>query len=159
MSQSEWKDHGTVKPDDEQRRAPGKRRRWLLGLEPISEGGLKGKRAQAWDVEDELIAVALLGDVTIDLSQNKSAPAEIDIEAYAIIRDVDVLVAEDTHVEMFGGVLRGNLKNEVPLVPEERRDRVIRIHGHCMAGDVTARLADGHQPASSDLGDERRDSS
>jgi hypothetical protein len=63
MSQSEWKDHGTVKPDDEQRRAPGKRRRWLLGLEPISEGGLKGKRAQAWDVEDELIAVALLGDV------------------------------------------------------------------------------------------------
>lgn len=128
-------------PNDEQRGAAGKRRRWLVGLEPISEGGLRGKRAQAWDVEDELIAVALLGDVTIDLSQNKSAPAEIDIEAYALIRDIDVLVAEDAHVEMFGGVLRGNLKNEVPPVPEERRGRVIRIHGHCMLGDVTACLA------------------
>jgi hypothetical protein len=149
----------TVKPDAAQRGAAGKRRRWLLGLEPIFEGGLKGKRAQAWDVEDELIAVALLGDVTIDLSQNKSAPAEINIEAYAIIRDVDVLAAEDTHVEMFGGVLRGNLENEVPPVPEERRDRVIRIHGHCMAGDVRARLADGHQPASLDLGDEDQASS
>ena len=128
-------------PNDEQRGAAGKRRRWLVGLEPISEGGPRGKRAQAWDVEDELIAVALLGDVTIDLSQNKSAPAEIDIEAYALIRDIDVLVAEDAHVEMFGGVLRGNLKNEVPPVPEERRGRVIRIHGHCMLGDVTACLA------------------
>jgi len=45
-------------------------RRWLVGLEPIFEGGWlhKGKRAQRWDVEDELSAVALFGDVTIDLS-------------------------------------------------------------------------------------------
>jgi hypothetical protein len=138
----------TVKSDDQQRGTVGKRRRWILGLEPIFEGGLQGERARAWDVEDELIAVALFGDVTIDLSQNRSAPAEIDIEAYAIIRDVDVLVAKDTHVEMFGGVLRGDLKNEVPPVPEERRDHVIRIHGHCMAGDVTAQLADGDQRSS-----------
>lgn len=117
----------------------------MLGLEPIFEGGRKGKRAQAWDVEDELIAVALLGDVTIDLSQSDSAPAEVDIEAYAIIRDVDVLVAEGTHVEMFGGVLRGELDNTVPAVPEESRERLVRIHGHCMAGDVTARLATGDQ--------------
>jgi hypothetical protein len=47
----------------------GRRRRWFLGLEPIFEAGRKGKRAQTWDVEDDLIAVALLGDVTIDLSQ------------------------------------------------------------------------------------------
>ena len=47
-----------------------KRTRWLLGLEPIFEGGWlhRGKRAQSWDVESELVAVALLGDVTIDLS-------------------------------------------------------------------------------------------
>jgi hypothetical protein len=132
-----------VSPEDQS--ATGKRRRWLLGLGPIFEGGLKGKRAQAWDVEDELIAVALLGDVTIDLSQSESAPAVIDIEAYAIIRDVDVLVAEGTHVEMFGGVLRGELDNDVPAVPEESRERRVRIHGHCMLGDVTARLAKGNQ--------------
>lgn len=121
--------------------APGRRRRWLLGLDPIFEGGRRGQRARDWDVEDELIAVALLGDVTIDLSQTATAPAVIDIRAYAIIRDVDILVAPGTHVEMFGGVWRGDLDNHVPAVPEEQRQRVVRIHGHSVAGDVTAHVA------------------
>ena len=112
-----------------------------------SSKGRRGKRAQAWDVEDELIAIALLGDVTIDLSQVKSSPAEIDIDAYAIFRDVDVLVAEGSHVEMSGGVLRGDLRNEVPALPEEHRHNVIRIHGHTLFGDVTARIAGEHPHA------------
>ena len=120
----------------------GRRRRWLLALDPVFEAGRQGERARAWDVEDELIAVALLGDVTIDLSQTGNAPAEIDIEAYAIFRDVDVLVAEGDHVELFGGVLRGDLRKDVPAVPAERRDRVIRIHGHTVLGDVTVRAAE-----------------
>jgi hypothetical protein len=41
-----------------------------------------------------------------------------------------VLVAKGTHVEMSGGVLRGDLRNAVPAVPEEHRKNVIRIHGH-----------------------------
>ena len=85
--------------------------------------------------------------MTIDLSQVKGAPAEIDIDAYAILRDVDVLVAEGTHVEMSGGVLRGELRNAVPVVPEEQRRNVIRIHGHTLLGDVTARIAAEHPHA------------
>jgi hypothetical protein len=123
----------------------GKRRRRLLGLEPIFEGGWlhKGKRAHRWDVEDELLAVALFGDVTIDLSETKSAPADIVINAWAILRDVDVTVAEGTHVELSGGGFRGHLVNEVPDVPEEDRDRVVRIHGHTLVCDVTVRVAEG----------------
>jgi len=121
--------------------AVGKRRRWFLGLEPVFESGRHGESARSWDVEDELVAVALLGDVTIDLSRTQSAPAEITIDAYAMVRDVDVVVAEGTHVEMFGGVLRGDLVNEVPVLPVEQRDRVVRIHGHTVLGDVTARVA------------------
>ncbi|MGO9977061.1 MAG: hypothetical protein ACLP01_30520 [Solirubrobacteraceae bacterium] len=117
--------------------AVGKRRRWLLAIDPVFEGGRRGKRAQAWDVEDELIAVAILGDVTIDLSRTRSVPAEVDIEAYALLRDVDVLVPEDTHVELFGGVLRGDLENHVPPIIEDQRTSVVRIHGHCLFGDVT----------------------
>jgi Cell wall-active antibiotics response 4TMS YvqF len=127
--------------NDEQTAPVGTRRRWLLGLEPIFEGGRQGKRARSWDVEDELIAVAVLGDVTIDLSQTKSAPAEIAINAYAIFRDVDVLVAAGTHVELSGGVLRGDLSNHVPAVPAGLRDRVVRITGHTVLGDVTVRVA------------------
>ncbi len=106
--------------------ALGKRRRWLLAIDPVFEGGRRGERAQAWDVEDELIAVAILGDVTIDLSRTRSAPAEVDIEAYALLRDVDVLVPEGAHVELFGGVLRGDLENHVPPIIEDQRTRVVR---------------------------------
>jgi predicted membrane protein len=120
---------------------PGKRRRWFLGLEPIFEARRKGKRAQTWDVEDELIAVALLGDVTIDLSQARSAPGEIAIDAYAILRDVDVVVAAGTHVELSGGVVRGDLHNEAPDVPEDRRQRTVHVQGHSLLGDVTIRPA------------------
>jgi hypothetical protein len=119
----------------------GRRRRWLLAIDPVFEGGRKGKRARKWDVEDELIAVALLGDVTIDLSETKTAPPEIHIEAYAILRDVDVLVGEGTHVELGGGVLRGDLSNEVPPVPEDSCTRTVSINGHTLLGDVTVRLA------------------
>lgn len=135
----------TGHPEDQPRTASGKRRRWLLSLAPVIESRLQGERSRAWDVEDELIAVAFLGDVTIDLSQPKSAPARIDIDAYAIFRDVDVLVAKGDHVELFGGVLKGNLRNDVPSVPEDRRKRVIRIRGHTVLGDVTARIVEEHR--------------
>lgn len=72
-----------------------------------------------------------------------SAPAEIDINAYAILRDVDVLVADGTHVELRGGVLRGDLTNNAVAVPEERRRQVVRIHGHCLLGDVNVTTAEG----------------
>jgi hypothetical protein len=121
-------------------RAAG-RRRWFVGLEPIFEGGRHGRRARAWDVEDELTAIALLGDVTIDLSDTRSAPAEIAIDAYAIVRDVEVLVAQGTHVELSGGGLRGELRNDVPAVEPGRREHVVRIRGRTVLGDVTARVA------------------
>ena len=63
------------------------------------------------------------------------------INAYAVARDVEVLVAEGVHVELFGDVFRGDLRNDAPAVPEGRRDRVIRIHGHALLGDVTVRVA------------------
>jgi predicted membrane protein len=130
-----------MNPANEQTDRVGKRRRWFLGIEPLFEGGRRGRKAQEWEVEDELVAVAILGDVTIDLSQTRRAPREIDIEAYALIRDVDVLVPAGTHVELFGGVLRGDLENSVPVLSDEQRERVVRIHGHCVFGDVTARVA------------------
>jgi hypothetical protein len=116
-----------------------RRRRWLLGLEPIFEGGWlhKGRRARRWDVEPELVALALLGDVTIDLAATRSAPDQVVVNAYAIFRDVDVLVAPGTHVELAGRANNDHLNNDAPPVPEQRRDRVVRIQGHTLLGDVT----------------------
>jgi len=128
-------------PAGGERPSAGRRRRWLLALDPVFEAGRRGERARAWDVEDELIAVALLGDVTIDLSDTRSAPAEIAIDAYAILRDVDVLVGPRVRVELFGGVVRGDLRNDVPAVAADDCDRIVRIHGHALLGDVTVRLS------------------
>ena len=49
----------------------------------------KAKRSQKWDVEDELVAVAVPGDVTVDLSDPKSIPTEVHLKALG--RDVDVM--------------------------------------------------------------------
>ena len=117
-------------PEQLQRTGSGNRRRWFPAPDPIIAGGRHRKRARAWDVDDEPIAAALPGEVTIGLSQIKSTPAEIDIDDYAILRDAGGLVAEGTHAEMSGGVLRGDLRNAVPAVPGEHRKNMIRIHGH-----------------------------
>jgi hypothetical protein len=121
---------------------PRERRRWLLGLDPIFEGGWlhKGKRAQQWDVESELMAVSLLGDVTVDLSDTKSAPAQVVIKAFALGRDVDVYVAPGTHVELSGPRL-GHLRNHVAADEATQGERSVRIEGHAFLGDVTVQIA------------------
>jgi hypothetical protein len=123
--------------------SPRDRRRWLLGLEPILEGGWlhKGKRARAWHVERELVALSLFGDVSVDLVHAKSVPQDIELKAYAIGRDVDVLVPAGTKVDLNGRANNDHLKNEVPPIPADRQARRVKISGHTFLGDVNVRQA------------------
>jgi predicted membrane protein len=126
----------------EQSKSPnvnGKRRRWLLGLEPFFEAGREGKRAAEWNVEDELVAVAFLGDVTIDLSKASIEGREIAISAWAIFRDVEVIVSKDFLVEVSGSVVWGNLEATVPPASSTPTSAVVRIRGHALIGDVAVR--------------------
>jgi hypothetical protein len=120
-----------------------RRRRWLLGVEPIFEGGWlhRGARARRWDVEDELIAVSVLGDVTVDLAAAQTLPAVVVVKAFALGRDVDVLVANGTRVELSGRPGNDHLTNEVPPVDEDHRVQIVRIQAHTGLGDVTVRVA------------------
>jgi hypothetical protein len=122
------------------------RRRWLLGLEPFFEGGWlhKGVRARAWDVENDLIGLSVLGDVTIDLSVVKSLPRELHIEAYALGRDIDITVPAGTRVELAGRATNDHLKNDVVSVPGESAPVCVRITGHTFLGDVHVRADHGH---------------
>jgi hypothetical protein len=119
-------------------------RRWLLGVEPFFEGGWlhKGTRSRSWDVEAELGAVALLGDVTIDLTNTRTIPNEIGVQAYAIGRDVDVLVRPGTRVELSGRANNDHLNNDAANIPLGEGDRVVKITGHTFLGDVTVRTVD-----------------
>lgn len=132
-------------PQSEQfgsQRAPGKRRRWLLGIEPIFEAGVTGERAAAWDVEDELMAVAFLGDVTIDLSRANLAGREIAVSAWAIVRDVEIIVSPETRVELSGSVVWGDVTSKIPPAGAAADGPMVRIHGHALFGDVDVHLAD-----------------
>jgi hypothetical protein len=115
--------------------------RWLLGLEPIFEGGWfhRGRRARRWDVEPRLDAIALFGDVEIDLTAARTSPDQVQITAYAIGRDIDVLVPAGTHVELSGRRHNDHLANRVPVVLEADRHRSVRIVGHTFLGDITVR--------------------
>ena len=116
-------------------------RRYLLGLESIFEGGwlTQGRRARGGYIEKELVAVAIFGDVTIDLTKVKSLPSEIPINAYALGYNVDVIVPEGTHIEMSGRANNDHLDNGVPLVPMAMGTRSVKISGHTFLGDVTTR--------------------
>ena len=114
------------------------RRRWLLGMEPFFEGGWlhRGRRAQSWDVEERLVAVSLLGDVTVDLSATNSLPREVHVNAYAIGRDVDVLLPEGAAAELSGRQNNDHLQNQVTSGLEEPPALLVRITGHTFLGDV-----------------------
>lgn len=114
----------------------GKRRRWLLGLEPFFEADMEGKKAAEWNVEDELVAVAFLGDETIDLSKANIEGREITISAWAIFRDVEVIVSKDTTVELSGSVVWGDLEATIPPTSSTPASPVLRIKGRALIGDV-----------------------
>ena len=113
----------------------------MLGLEPFFEGGWlhEGTRARTWDVEETLGALSLLGDVTIDLTNPRSMPPNIGVQAYAIGRDVEVLVRPGTRVELSGRANSDHLNNEVADIAVTDHDHVIKITGHTFLGDVTVR--------------------
>ena len=120
--------------------------RWLLGVEPFFEGGWfhKGSRSSSWEVEETLGAVSLFGDVTIDLTNPRSMPPNIEVQAYAIGRDVEVLVRHGTRVELAGRANNDHLKNQLAGEAVTDHDHVIKITGHTLLGDVTVRSPNRH---------------
>lgn len=126
------------------------RRRWLLGLEPVFEGGWlhKGARARSWEVEEQLVAVALFGDVVVDLAGAKSLPAFVELHAHPLLRDVDVLVPEGTAVDVTGRWVADHVRSAVPDVPADRRTRVLRVVSHAFRGDVNIRVVAPGTPSS-----------
>ncbi|MCW2784404.1 MAG: hypothetical protein JWP74_921 [Marmoricola sp.] len=120
--------------------------RWLLGLEPFFEGGWRhrGDRGHRWAVEDRLTAVALLGDVTIELDHTRRLPDSVSISAWSIFRDVDVVVPSGRRVELvqrrfFGAPRRSD------LAAAEAADRLVSIQGHSFLGDVNVLVLDAEE--------------
>jgi hypothetical protein len=111
-------------------RGPGRLRRVMLGIFWDS------RRAGPQPLEDEITAIALLGDAIIDLREAKATSKGITIRAYALLNDVDVIVPEGVAVELSGVAVVGDNRNMARPVPAGTSRFVVKIHGHALLGDV-----------------------
>jgi hypothetical protein len=115
-------------------RAPSRTRRVMLGL---MFGGSKRSGPRA--LEEDIIAVALLGDVEINLCDARVTSREITIHAWAIVNDVEVIIPEGVAVELSGVAVKGDLENWVTPVSPGASRFMVKIHGHAVLGDVEVR--------------------
>jgi Domain of unknown function (DUF1707)/Cell wall-active antibiotics response 4TMS YvqF len=111
-------------------RGPHRLRRVMLGIFWDS------RRSGPQPLEDEITAIALLGDAVIDLREAKATSKGITINAYALLNDVDVIVPEGVAVELSGVAVVGENRNTVRPVPAGTSKFVVKIHGHALLGDV-----------------------
>ena len=117
-------------PATDPARGSGRLRRVMLGIFWDS------RRAGPQPLEDEITAIALLGDAVIDLREAKATSTGITIRAYALLNDVDVIVPEGVAVELSGVAVVGDNRNMARPVPPGTSRFVVKIHGHALLGDV-----------------------
>ena len=108
----------------------------LPAIDPVRGPDRRRRRAGSQPLEDEITAIALLGDAVIDLRGAKATSKEITIRAYALLNDVDVIVPEGVAVELSGVAVVGDNKNMTKPVPAGTSRFVVKIHGHAVLGDV-----------------------
>ncbi len=120
-----------------------RRPRHMLGLEPVFEGGWLhlGRRARRWNAERRISALALFGDAVVDLAAAHSVPEVVDISAWAVLRDVTILVPPGTHVDVVGDSFVGEVHNATPMVPAAHRTHSVRVACHGVLGDIDVKVA------------------
>lgn len=108
----------------------GRRRRVMLGIL------FDSRRAGSQPLDDEITAIALLGDVVIDLREAEVTSDQVMIRAYALLNDVDIIVPEGAAVELSGVAIVGDNRNTVKPVPAGAGRFVVKVDGHALLGDV-----------------------
>jgi len=108
--------------------SPG--RRWLVAV--IGNERLTGR----WTAAPRLTAVAVLGDVIVDLRDAKVRGEQLSIQATALVGDVYVLVPPGATVEMSGVAVLGRKKFAVEPAEYTLAVPVLRVSAVAILGDV-----------------------
>lgn len=116
---------------------PGKR--WLVAA--IGNERLGGR----WTAPSQLTAVAVLGDVIIDLRDAVMRGEQLSIRATALVGDVHILVPPGATVELSGVAVLGDKKVAVEPADYVLAVPVVRVSAVAIIGDVTVAT----QPATS----------
>ena len=113
-------------------RTPGGQaeREWIVAVMGDS------KRQGRWRVERPLAAVAVMGDVVIDLRGAEVPEGEVDITATAVMGDVKVFVPDGVDVQLSGIAVMGDKRVEVREAPAGQAAPRVVVRATAVMGDV-----------------------
>ncbi|MDF2704894.1 MAG: hypothetical protein K0R62_546 [Nonomuraea muscovyensis] len=121
---------GTVAGSAPARPRDGRRRRWFVGIMGDT------KRRGTWRVDEELGAVAVMGDVVLDLREAEVRTNLVDITAVSVMGDVKIIVPDGVHVDLDGMAVMGSKRVDVQEAPAGQNVPVVRVHAYAVMGDV-----------------------
>jgi hypothetical protein len=104
--------------------------RWLVAV--ITNDWLTGR----WTAPPRVTAVAVLGDVIVDLRDANVRGEQLSIQATALVGDVYVLVPPGATVEMSGVAVLGHKKFAVEPAEYTLAVPVVRVSAAAILGDV-----------------------
>jgi hypothetical protein len=105
-------------------------REWVVAV-------MGGSRRQGrWRVERPLAAVAVMGDVVIDLRGAEVPRGDVDITATALMGDVKVFVPDGVDVQLSGIAVMGDKRVEVREGPAGQTAPRVVVRAIAVMGDV-----------------------
>ncbi|MBN6054426.1 DUF1707 and DUF2154 domain-containing protein, partial [Nonomuraea sp. RK-328] len=110
--------------------APERKRRWFVGVMGDT------KRRGAWRIDQELGAVAVLGDVLLDLREAEARTDVVDITAVSVMGDVKIIVPDGVHVDLDGVAVMGDKRVDVLEAAPGMNVPVVRVRAFAVMGDV-----------------------
>ena len=94
------------------------------------------KRQGRWRVERPLAALAVMGDVVIDLRGAEVPRGDVDITATAVMGDVKIYVPDGVDVQLSGIAVMGDKKLEVREAPAGQAAPKVVVRATAIMGDV-----------------------
>lgn len=124
--------HAPVARQSDPGRKPRGRRRFIAIMSGASARG-------RWWAPRRMLAVAFCGGVTIDLREAVIDSPVVDIDAWAIMGGVDIVVPEGIPVELDGFVLMGGSDNRTRGSDHLPGAPLVRVHARGLWGGVGVR--------------------
>ncbi|POM23047.1 hypothetical protein BTM25_52530 [Actinomadura rubteroloni] len=87
-------------------------------------------------IDQDLEALAVLGDVVLDLRAAQVPSGEVAVSATAVLGDVRIIVPDGVRVEMTGRAVLGDRRVLVGDQEPDRRLPVVRVRANSILGDV-----------------------
>ncbi|GAA4189685.1 hypothetical protein GCM10022252_26810 [Streptosporangium oxazolinicum] len=109
----------------------GQVRRWFVAVMSSS------KRRGSWRIDKPLGAVAVMGDVLLDLRQAEvRTGGVVDIMATAVMGNVKIIVPDGVDVQLDGIAVMGDKKVQVVEAPPGTNAPLVRVTAYVLMGDV-----------------------